>query len=46
MVRIKKLLEGTLSLENHATQISETYAIIKSFNKLTRLSMSKAQVIV
>ncbi|WP_161492956.1 hypothetical protein [Candidatus Enterovibrio altilux] len=35
LILIKKLLRGTLSLRNDTTQISETDAWIKVFNKLT-----------
>ncbi len=46
MVRVKKFLGRTLSLREHATQISETYAMIKTLNKLIRLGMPKTKVIV
>ncbi|WP_190319725.1 hypothetical protein [Candidatus Enterovibrio altilux] len=46
MVRVKKLLVGTLSLRNHTMQISETDAIIKTLNKPTRLGMPNIKAIV
>ncbi|ATF08771.1 hypothetical protein [Candidatus Enterovibrio altilux] len=45
MLRVKKLLVGKLSLMNHTNQISETYAIIKAFNKLIGLGMPKTKAI-
>ncbi|WP_190319697.1 hypothetical protein [Candidatus Enterovibrio altilux] len=41
MVRVKKLLEGTLRLRDHNAQINAAYAIIKFLSKLTRPDMSK-----
>ncbi|AGB12627.1 probable transposase for transposon [Vibrio parahaemolyticus AQ3810] len=35
MYRVKKLLDGRLSLRNYNTQVGETYAMIKALNKLT-----------
>ncbi|ATF08874.1 hypothetical protein [Candidatus Enterovibrio altilux] len=46
MVRVKKLLVGTLNPRNHTTQISEINAIIKSLNKLTKLSVPKMKAII
>ncbi|WP_161492937.1 hypothetical protein [Candidatus Enterovibrio altilux] len=46
MVRVKKLLVGRLSLRDHITQTSEIDVIVKTFNKLTRLSMPNMKAIV
>ncbi|ATF09687.1 Mobile element protein [Candidatus Enterovibrio altilux] len=46
MFRVKKLLGGTLRLKDHNPQISETYAMIKTLNKLTGLSMPQIKAIV
>ncbi|ATF09689.1 hypothetical protein [Candidatus Enterovibrio altilux] len=46
MVRVKKLLGGTLSLRSHITQISETDGMIKALNKLIELSMPSMKAIV
>ncbi len=37
MIRVKKLLEGTLSLRNYNAKINKTYVIIKTLNTLTEL---------
>ncbi|ATF08956.1 Mobile element protein [Candidatus Enterovibrio altilux] len=42
----KKLLEGTLNLREHNSQISEIYVIIKASNKLTGLRIPKIKAIV
>ncbi|ATF09926.1 Mobile element protein [Candidatus Enterovibrio altilux] len=44
MCRVKQLLGGTLSLRDHNTQIGETYAMIKVFNKLIGLGMSNTKI--
>ncbi|ATF10234.1 Mobile element protein [Candidatus Enterovibrio altilux] len=46
MFQVKQLLGGTLSLKNHNAHISETYAMIKVLHKLTRLSISKIEVVI
>ncbi|ATF10013.1 hypothetical protein BTN50_1540 [Candidatus Enterovibrio altilux] len=45
-MRVKKLLEETLNLRDHAAQISKTNAMIKASHKLTRLSMFNMKAIV
>ncbi len=42
---ITKLLERTLNLRNHNTQISATYATIKALNKLVKLDIPKTKAI-
>ncbi|ATF08618.1 hypothetical protein BTN50_0074 [Candidatus Enterovibrio altilux] len=46
MVRVKKLLGGTVSLGNHTTQTSATDAMIKALNKLTRPDIPNIKAIV
>lgn len=46
MYRVKQLLGGKLSLRNYIAQVDETYAMIKTLNKLTRLSLPKTLNIV
>ncbi len=46
MFRVKKLLEGTLSLKDHNAQINEIYDIMKALNELTDLGMPNTKVIV
>ncbi|BCL73815.1 hypothetical protein TUMSATVNIG1_58010 (plasmid) [Vibrio nigripulchritudo] len=45
MFRVKKMLGGTLSLRNHNAHVGETYAMIKTLNKLTGLGMPTTIVI-
>ncbi|ATF09722.1 Mobile element protein [Candidatus Enterovibrio altilux] len=45
MLRVKKLFGGTLSLRDYNAQISKIYAMVKTLNKLTELSMPKIQKI-
>lgn len=45
MFRVKKPVDGTLSLRNYNTQVGETYAIIKAHNKLIGLGMTEIMVI-
>ena len=45
MYRVKQLLGGKLSLRNYNAQVGETYAMIKSLNKLTGLGMPETQCI-
>ncbi|WP_161492936.1 hypothetical protein [Candidatus Enterovibrio altilux] len=46
MVRVKKLLRGTLSLREYKAKASETYALMKVLNKMTELSILKMQLII
>ncbi|WP_394336792.1 hypothetical protein [Candidatus Enterovibrio altilux] len=46
MFQVKKLLGETLGLRDHNTQISETYAMIKTSNKLTGLHMLRIKTMV
>ncbi|GBL00077.1 IS903 family transposase [Vibrio harveyi] len=45
MFRVKKLLDGTLSLRNYTAQVGETYTMVKVLNKITGLSMPKTMAI-
>ena len=46
MYRVKQLLWASLTLSNYNAKVGETYAIIKAFNKLTRIGMPETQYIV
>ncbi|WP_161492986.1 hypothetical protein [Candidatus Enterovibrio altilux] len=46
MVRVRKLRGGILNLMNHTTQISEANTMIKTLNKLIRLSRPNTKEIV
>lgn len=43
---VKQLLGGKLSLKNYNAQVDETYAMIKTLNKITGLGMPETQYIV
>ncbi|ATF09409.1 Mobile element protein [Candidatus Enterovibrio altilux] len=46
MLKITKLLRGTLRLRDHNAQIGKTYAMIKALNTLTGLGMPNTKAIV
>ncbi|ATF08580.1 Mobile element protein [Candidatus Enterovibrio altilux] len=46
MFRVKKLLEGTLSLRKHNAQISKIDIMLKIFNKLIGLGIHKIKAII
>ncbi|HFG1721951.1 TPA: IS5 family transposase, partial [Vibrio cholerae] len=46
MYRVKQLLGGRLSLRDYNAQVCETYAMIKTLNKLTGLAMPETQCVV